>query len=222
MTILNKTAAQRTDESPAGEPVRFLFDVEFSRGGESRATLAAVEADAFRRGRETGEKEANAKIERQLAGALGQAADRMADIARKFSSLESRLETEAVEVAVSIARKLAPALIAREPLAELEALVIDVLTQVRSAPHLAVRVNEGLLEEAGSRLKAIAEQHGFAGRLVLLPAPELKPDEVRIEWADGGVERDRDAIETRIAEAVDRYLARSGKPASASGPEKQS
>jgi flagellar assembly protein FliH len=54
---------------------------------------------------------------------------------------------------------------------------------------------------------------------VLLPAPDLKSDEVRVEWADGGVERDRDAIEARISEAVTRYLARGGSTAPAAEPE---
>lgn len=218
MATLTKSKPQDTNETPAGEPVKFLFDVEFDRGGTmSGATLAAVESEAFRRGHAAGEAEANAKIERRLAQALNQAADRLGDIAKKFAVLETRLETEAVEVAVAIARKLAPALIQREPVAEIEALVVDVLSHVRSAPHVVVRVSEELLEPAGSRLKQIAEQRGFTSRLVLLPAPELKPDEVRIEWADGGVQRDRDAIESRIDEAVTRYLARGGADAHASG-----
>jgi len=141
----------------------------------------------------------------------------MADLGKKSAGLEARLEAEAVEVAVAIARKLAPALIAREPLAEIEALVVDVLAHVRSAPHVVVRVAEDLTEPAGSRLKQIAEQRGFASRLVLLPAPELKADEVRVEWADGGVERDRAKVEARIDEAVKNYLARGGASAPAAG-----
>ena len=190
--------------------------VEFDRGGSvSGKALAAAESEAFKRGQAAGEAEANARTERRLAAVIGQSAERMGDLAKKFAALESRLEAEAVEVAVAIARKLAPALIAREPVTEIEALVIDVLSHVRSAPHVVVRVAEDLLEPAGSRLKQIADQRGFANRLVLLPAPDLKADEARIEWADGGVERDRDAIEARITEAVSRYLARGGAVAPA-------
>jgi flagellar assembly protein FliH len=82
-----------------------------------------------------------------------------------------------------------------------------------------VRVAEELVEPAGARLKALADERGFTGRLVLLPAPELAPDDARIEWADGGVERNRSEIERRIAEAVERYLARG--PAT-TPPEKES
>lgn len=199
------------------EPVKFLFDEEFTRGAHSRATIEAAEADAFRRGVAQGEADANAKIERRLAAVIGSASERMAEMSKKFAGLEARLEAEAVEVAVAIARKLAPALLTREPLAEIEALVVDVLTHVRSAPHVAVRVAEDLVEPAGRRLKEIAEQRGFTSRLVILPAPELKADEVRVEWADGGVAFDRKAVETRIGDAVKNYLARGGASAAGTG-----
>ncbi len=214
MAIMSK-AASRSDGHP--EPVKFLFEEEFAGGSRSRASIEAIEADAFRRGRAQGEADANAKIERRLAAVIGQASERMADMSKKFADLEARLEAEAVEVAVAIARKLAPALIAREPLAEIEALVVDVLAHVRSAPHVAVRVAEDLVEPAGRRLKDIAEQRGFTSRLVILPAPELKADEVRVEWADGGVALDSKAVEARIGEAVKNYLARGGFPAAGTG-----
>jgi flagellar assembly protein FliH len=220
MATLTKPLPRDAGGNPGGEPVRFLFDVEFDRGSSlSGAALAAAESEAFKRGHAAGEAEATARIERRLTAVIGQSAERFGDLAKKFAALESRLEAEAVEVAVAIARKLAPALIAREPVTEIEALVVDVLSHVRSAPHIVVRMAEDLLEPAGSRLKHIAEQRGFASRLVLLPAPDLKPDEVRVEWADGGVERDRDAIETRIDEAVSRYLARGGAVSPAAQPE---
>jgi flagellar assembly protein FliH len=222
MAAMNESM-EHNAESAKREPVKFLFDIEFSgNGGESRATIAAVESEAFRRGQLAGEADANTRIEKRLGAAIGQTSERMAELTKHFASLEGRLEAEAVEVAVAIARKLAPALTAREPLAEIEALVVDVLSHVRSAPHLVVRLAEDLIEPAGARLKQIAEQRGFASRLVLLPAPELKGDEVRIEWADGGVKFDRAAIEKRIDEAITRYLARGGVPAHAPAPESKS
>jgi flagellar assembly protein FliH len=214
MAVMSKSSAH--PGAPA-EPVKFLFDEEFAGGTRSRATIEAAEADAFKRGVAQGEADANARIERRLAQAVAQVSERMADMSKKFAGLEGRLEAEAVEVAVAIAKKLAPALIAREPLAEIEALVIDVLSHVRSAPHLAIRVAEDLVEPAGKRLKEIAEQRGFTTRLVILPAPELKGDEVRVEWADGGIALDRAAVEARIGEAVTNYLARGGSSAAGTG-----
>jgi len=49
--------------------------------------------------------------------------------------------------------------------------------------------------------------HGFEGRLILLAEPGMAPGDCRIEWADGGLVRDRAATEAAIGEAVSRYLA---------------
>ena len=57
------------------------------------------------------------------------------------------MESEAVEVAIAVARKLCAALIGREPLAETMALVADCMQHLVSTPHLVVRVNDALYEK---------------------------------------------------------------------------
>jgi flagellar assembly protein FliH len=206
MAVMEKTAGAKE------EPRRFLFDVEFERGAavgsDVKAMLAAAEQDGYRRGLAEGEASANARIEKRIATVITQTVEQLTSITRKLGDLENRLEDEAVHVALAVARKLAPSLLAREPLAEVEALVAEIFKQVHTAPHVVIRVAEDMIDPAGSRLQQIADQRGFKGRLVLLPSPDLKADEVKVEWADGGIERDRTAVENSIDEAVRNYLAR--------------
>ncbi len=96
-----------------------------------------------------------------------------------------------MDVAVAVARKLAPALIAREPLSEISALTSECLRHLNTAPHLVVRINDRLQDVARKELDAIAQARGFAGRLVILGEPDLPPGDCRIEWADGGIVRSR-------------------------------
>ena len=42
---------------------------------------------------------------------------------------------------------------------------------------------------------------------MVLAEPGIAPGDCRIEWADGGVDRDRAATEPRIDDAVGRYVA---------------
>lgn len=210
--------AQPSQEKPGKEPVKFLFDDEFGADGarqrakltmaEHETLLAGAQEESYRQGFAAGKAEMDAADQHRIAAAAEQIADAMEMIAHQMLSLEQRLEAEAVEVAVSVANKLAPALIEREPLAEIERLVTGVFGQLRSAPHVAVRLPKQLVDEASAHLLKLAEERGYAGRLVLLPDPDLGPDDCRIEWADGGVHRDRAGIENRIAEAVNRYLGR--------------
>jgi flagellar assembly protein FliH len=210
--------AQPSQEKPGKEPVKFLFDDEFGADGarkrskltmaEHETLLAGAQEESFRQGFAAGKGEMSAADQHRIAAAAEQIADAMEMIAHQMLSLEQRLEAEAVEVAVAVANKLAPALIEREPLAEIEKLVVEVFGELRSAPHVAVRLPKQLVDEASTHLLKLADERGYAGRLVLLPDPDLGPDDCRIEWADGGVHRDRAGIENRIAEAVTRYLGR--------------
>jgi flagellar assembly protein FliH len=229
MSVTAERRAANT-EDPGNRPVKFLFDDEFgdgrSRGGRTRVTAAEhaaamkeAEAEGYRRGFTEASAEALAKIEHRTADAAEKVAQAMGEIAAELKTLEARLEAEAVEVALAVSRQLAPGLISREPVAEIERLVSGILTQVRSAPHVVVRLASDLVQSASGRLMKLAETHGYTGRLVLLPEPGLAPDDCRIEWADGGVTRERAAIEARINEAVARYLGHDAKSSNISKSE---
>jgi flagellar assembly protein FliH len=126
---------------------------------------------------------------------------------QSLGGIEAKLEAEAVEVAFAVARKLAPELIAAEPLSEVAALAATCFRQLIAAPHVVVRIAEGTYESAHQRLEEIARMHGFEGRLVVLAEPGMALGDCRIEWADGGLSRDRAASEAAIGEAVARYVA---------------
>jgi flagellar assembly protein FliH len=117
------------------------------------------------------------------------------------------METEAVDVAVAVARKLCSALIAVEPLGEITGLVRDCFSHLVSTPHLVVRINDSLYDVARERIEQLAKRSGFEGRLVILAEPEIATGDCRIEWADGGVVLERAAIEAKIDELVGRYIA---------------
>jgi flagellar assembly protein FliH len=72
---------------------------------------------------------------------------------------------------------------------------------------VVVRVNEALYDTARERLEEIARSRGLEARLVVLAEPDIALGDCRIEWADGGVVRDRAATQSAITEAVIRYVA---------------
>ena len=198
-------------------PAKFLFDMDFSapdRTRERPATpaeiaqkIASAEARAYRDGFDAAMREAKAESERRGALALEEIGIAIRTIATRFSGIETRMETEAVDVAVAVARKLCSELMAGEPLTEVMALVSDCFSHLVSTPHLVVRINDSLYDDARDRIERMAKQSGFEGRLVILAEPEIDTGDCRIEWADGGVVLERAAIETKINELVGRYIA---------------
>ena len=207
-------------------PAKFLFDTDFGAPDKSRERptlaevaqrIAAAEQRAYRDGFDAGQREAKAESDRRTALALEEIKIGMQAIAARFAGIETRMETEAVDVAVAVARKLCSELIAAEPLGEITGLVKECFSHLVSTPHLVVRINASLYEVAREGIERLARESGFESRLVILAEPEIATGDCRIEWADGGVVLDRAAIHAKIDELVGRYVASRNEAAPAMG-----
>jgi flagellar assembly protein FliH len=197
-------------------PTKFLFDVDFAGGAERKKTvalaehalkLAEAEKAAHRRGYAEAQTDAKVETDRRTAAALERIAAAIAAANSALKAIETRLECEAVEVAVAVGRKLSPALIAAEPFAEIAALARDCFRQLVATPHIAVRVNDSLYAATREKLDEIVRSRGFEGRLVVLAEHDIALGDCRIEWADGGINRDTATADAEIDKAVTGYLS---------------
>jgi flagellar assembly protein FliH len=193
---------------------KYLFDEDFATGEKPTITLVEAErrrvdgeSQAYRKGFAAGETKAQGEAAQRAATALALMADGLDKLYKALAGIEMRLETEAVEVAVAVAGKLSPALIAREPFAEISALATECFQHLVKTPHVVVRVGPTIYEIAKDKLEAIAQARGFEGRLVVMAEDGLAAGDCRIEWADGGVARDEAATLATIDDAVARYVA---------------
>ena len=195
---------------------KYLFDQDFAPDAKSAEKamapaelaimLAEAESNGYRDGFAAAEKEGTAVATRRMAVAFEQIGDALDRLARGLATIEGRLETESVELAAAIARKLAPELVLREPFTEIATLATECLKHLAAAPHVVVRVNDSLHEVARARLDEIARARGFEGRLMVVAEPEIAVGDCKIEWADGGIVRDTARTESAIATAIGRYL----------------
>jgi len=208
-----------------GARAKFLFDHDFSAAAQEaapavaaaqhEAALAEAEARGYRSGVNAAEAQARTEAERRLAAAFERISSGLDQLRGGLKKVEDRFEAEAIEVSLAVGRKLSADLIAREPFAEIAALADQCFRELLAAPHIVVRVNAALLDIAKGKLGEIARARGFEGRVVVLAEADIAPGDCRIEWADGGLKRDRAATEAAIAEAVGRFIAsRRGEPRS--------
>ena len=92
----NSCSTSTSRRAPAGPSGR-------SPPAEHALKLAEAESQGFRDGFEAAEKERVAEAERRTAAAFEQIGDALDRLARGLAAVESRLEAEAVEVAVAVA-----------------------------------------------------------------------------------------------------------------------
>ena len=200
---------------------RFLFDLSFDGPGEARARgpvtpaepsfslteLAGAEARARADGYETGRSEAIAEHERQIAQALATIGQRLGDLIAGEAAARADRERTAIALTRSVLEKLFPALARNAGFVEISALLARYLREAIDEPRLVLRVPDAVFEAAQQQLAPLADAAGYAGKVVLLADETLGASDCRIEWADGGAERDLGGtwadIETALARACD-------------------
>jgi flagellar assembly protein FliH len=200
-------------------PVRFTFDLDLGRQKEranliTEATAATQSAEArmagYALGFTEGERSATAAAAQRMAAAAERLAANSAAMSAALDDRSGQHLSEAVDLAATIARKLAGHLIARMPTGELDALLTECLASIDGVPHLVIRcapeLADGIREMALSRI----ETSGFAGRLVVMGDPEIAPGDGRIEWVDGGLVRDRATIEREVDARITAFLIAKG------------
>ena len=197
-------------------PAKYLFDNDFGPNRDVKPSISLAEhaqnlKEAEATGHSRGFAEAKVETEQRTIATLERIAVLLKALDRSLTAVEARIETEAVAVAVAVARKLAPALIGREPLAEIATLATDCFRQLVASPHVVVHVNDELHASAHKALEEIVLRLASESRLVVLGDPDIKPGDCRIEWADGGIVRDSAATAAAIEQVVARYvIARTG------------
>jgi flagellar assembly protein FliH len=69
-------------------------------------------------------------------------------------------------------------------------------------PRLVVRVHEDQFDAVNERVQEIATQRAYAGKVIVLADPDTVPGDCRVEWADGGIERNTAAVWSAVEQTV--------------------
>ena len=215
---------------------KFNFDNSFDPGnegtdsrGERRYTaddLATAEEAAREQGRLAGIAETRATIEHTTAAALSRIGEQLQALGRTIEDIHYESASHALKIAVATVRKLLPDLARRNGLAEIEALVRECLNTFYDEPRMVVRVHDKMLDPLRERIDDIAAGCGFNGKIVLFGDEHLAETDCRVEWADGGAERNLTGLYQEIGEVVEKVTGplpamsdRAPEPETGEGPE---
>ena len=202
--------APEPEPEPDPEPTYAQADLD-AAVEEARA---AAHADGLAEGRRQAEQEVNAA----QAQALDRLADALGELAAGQTEREEQRDREQLQLAVQLLQRLFPALTRRHGQTEIEAVIQDSLDRLRDEPRVVVRVADGRLDALKDRVDALSAKAGFEGRVVLLADEEGADGDVRVEWADGGAERDSARLWSEIEKAVQRALGPRPVPAAKPAP----
>jgi flagellar assembly protein FliH len=191
---------------------KFTFDTEF-RGGADIASNAArarqkktftteeIEtmcARARTEGTQVGQVRTSENIDRNIA-ALTIALRAALDCGH--AEIET-LREEAARFAIAVAAKLAPAALAALPAADVESVLRKLLHQAIGEPRVILTAAPDVIAAVEPKIKDIAHEEGYEGRVILNADQTLTGADCRIDWRGGGAERS----EAAIVQAIDALI----------------
>jgi flagellar assembly protein FliH len=128
------------------------------------------------------------------------------------------IHRDAVALMQAIVRKVAPSLARRAALDEVAAFTLNCLREALDEPRVVLRVPDALFEAVQRDVAPLASSTGFAGKLVIIADDAMPPCDCRVEWADGGAERDFARVWQDIDAAIARTLDNLTSAATAAAP----
>lgn len=200
----------------------FNFDRDFSKAMQSpyidssaRVPVAyaqyvqdveAARREGFERGILEGRRRQEDAEARRLAEALEMIQAAFGRMAEEIAEAARQSRQEAIEFALIFARKLAGRMIKAAPIEAIEATARAIFQDLRGSAHLAVRVAPDLVDPCKARLMRVLSENGIEIKLFVFPDPEVAIGDCRIEWAEGGIVRERAKLDFLIEKSIDMLI----------------
>ncbi len=222
MSIDTSTMSKESSTPPAR---KFLFersfeeDLALSLAGQERTrqvfTLEQLEAakqEAYQNGMAAGQKATMETQQQAMNALLKQVEQKLGNLIDTSAKHWQQQLMQLQEVGLSIARKIMPSYAEKHGLEEIETIISQVITEMGREPRLVVRIAEGQFDAVSDKIKEISERKAYTGKVIVLAEPELGPADCRVEWADGGIERDLKTLWQEIDKIMERVQTLSPPP----------
>ncbi|CAA7611704.1 Flagellar assembly protein H [Candidatus Terasakiella magnetica] len=169
--------------------------------------LQLVRDSAYDEGHRQGLEEATQTTEHAMALAMTNLTAGLAGLAEAQADAADVSQRVAARVAMAVLKRVLPAACESNAFEEVVRTVQECFAHVLDEPRIIVRVAASLVDPVREKLEAEAVHHGFEGRVVVQADPRLGAGDCRVEWTDGGAERDQARLLADIEAAVERSLA---------------
>ena len=172
----------------------------------SEDDLALAREQAYEAGRSAGVMEAEGATERLTANALHALNAQLQQAAAEQRDADNLRLQEASTVSLTVVKKLFPEMARQHALGEIEGVIHECLSQLDRDVRVTIRTNPAHADEVRLGAERAAQATAFEGKLVFSSDPRVAVGDCRVEWGDGGAERDQARIWAEIDAVILRAL----------------
>jgi flagellar assembly protein FliH len=195
--------------------VKFNFGDDFDAQTQTQEELDAkalevrlrqTQETAFAEGFTSGKTEASEAIAKELVVAMEGLADQVNTLFAQQAKLQDRVERDAVQLAIAMARKLAATALEMNPHAEIEALIAECMEASREQPKIVIRLSGQQCEPIAAKMEELKGKNGFTGDVIVIGDEDIQDGDCLVEWPDGGAERRSAQISQAIEKLVQAFV----------------
>lgn len=199
--------------------MKFLFDNSFDAAEQTfgpapvaapkhytEEDLAAARDEGFAQGEAAARAAAMVSIEQASAKTLAAIGAQLNNASQDIERIRAQILKDSLKLVSAAIGKIVPTMARHNALAEIERLIRDCLQAIYDEPRVVVRAHDRVIAALQDRVNTLASSSGFHGKIMLFPDEQLNETDCRVEWADGGAERNLDDMWSQIDTALQRMM----------------
>lgn len=176
---------------------------------EMQAARDAAFEEGHQKGLEEGRKsawdEAMLSVEKQQADTLEKIASLLKEMEPFCQKVSAQAFETAVEFAFAVCKKILPALNKRDGLNEIRALLEQNFRFLKEEPKISIRLNPALADPIKQHIAQIVIKESYPGKIAVIRDENIALGDCRIEWKNGGLERNTQDILNQTEELLRLY-----------------
>jgi flagellar assembly protein FliH len=186
---------------PVEEPEEEIIVPTFS---EEELELARQQA--FEEGKQEGLAATTETLTKQINETLALIDQKLVVAFQTQDAANEVMGRSALSVAKGICTKMLPALAEKHAFDEVERVITSVFAKLLEQPSTTITVHPSLKDHIEERINELSAGKGYEGKIILNAEQSMEPSDCKIEWFNGGSERDAQSIWHEISEIVERNL----------------
>ena len=121
-------------------------------------------------------------------------------------SFNQDLSRAAHSLAISVCKKMMPAMAKQHSFDEVERVIEEVFVKAIEEPRITLSVHLDLVEAVELRISELTKEKEFEGRVFVRADETMEASDCRVDWVNGGSERSTTELWANITSILDRNI----------------
>jgi len=173
---------------------------------ELEAARTAAREEAYREAEAATRAALTASIEQRTAAALEAIARALAESQAAYAAQVAGCARQSRDLGLALGRAIVPRALAHAPLADIEAMLLELVPRLKAQPRLELRLAPDLVEAGRAALMRVADTADYRGSIEVAADPALADGDARLAWHQGVAERSLARIEAEATALIEVCL----------------